>query len=317
MCDHEDLFDQLATWPSLTWTDTGRLRSSVSHLTCAQKVWMDTEDLDDGNQEPKLNAAEEASKRTVLDRECWLVYPRPNPQASFRLFCFPYAGGGSITYRAWVDSLPDSIELGLILLPGRETRLSEPAFKQVAPLVQVLARVLQPHLVKEFAFFGHSMGAIITFELARQLRRLQGLSPTHLFVSGRGAPQVPDSSMPTYNLPEPELLIELKRLRGTPCEVLENPELMRLILPALRADFELVQTYSYSSELPLDCPITAFGGQEDEEIASQDLEAWREQTKKAFSLHILPGDHFFINSQRLLLLKKLSEELNQMAKAAS
>jgi len=127
----------------------------------------------------------------------------------------------------------------------------EPAFTRLAPLIEALTAALLPHLDKPFAFFGHSLGAIISFEVARRLQAEHGLEPQHLFVSAHRAPQIPELDPPTYNLPEPQFIEELKRLNGTSSEILQNNELMRLMIPLLRADFELVQTYSYEAGPPL------------------------------------------------------------------
>jgi medium-chain acyl-[acyl-carrier-protein] hydrolase len=250
------------------------------------------------------------SDATLAEAGRWIVYPKPNERASLRLFCFPYAGGGSAIFRKWPDCLLDSIEVGLVQLPGRESRLSERAFTRVAPLVNTIARSLYSHFDKRFAFFGHSMGAIIAFELARELRRLRAPSPDHLIMSGRGAPQL-SNDLPTYNLPDPEFLSELKRLNGTPKEVFRNAELIRLMLPLVRADFELIQTYAYSDEPPLDCVITALGGLDDHYVSREELEAWKLQTTNSFRLQFLPGDHFFINTAQRTLLELLSCELNK------
>src|SRR5262249_55388812 len=152
------------------------------------------------------------------------------------------------------------------------------------------------------AFFGHSMGAMISFELARYLRRKHRLSPHHLFVSGRRAPQIPMTEAPSYNLPESGFYEKLRLLNGTPTEVLEQPELMELVLPMLRADFSVVETYAYTTDAPLDCPVTAFGGLQDHRVERGMLEAWREQTTSTFTLRMLPGDHFFLNIEQTLLL---------------
>jgi medium-chain acyl-[acyl-carrier-protein] hydrolase len=241
----------------------------------------------------------------------WLLCSRPKLEPTLRLLCFPYAGGGANIFRQWQNDLPPTVEVCAVQLPGREKRLPEPSFTDLSRLVQVAAEALLPYLDKPFALFGHSMGAAISFELARHLRHEAHLRPVHLFVSGRGAPQLPATDAPIYNLPEAEFLNELRRLQGTPEEVLEHPELMELMLPILRADFELVQTYHYSAGLPLDCPITAFGGLQDEEVSRADLEAWREQTATDFSLHMLPGDHFFLHTAQSLLLRTLAQELRQ------
>lgn len=189
----------------------------------------------------------------------------------------------------------------------------EPPFTRLEPLIQALAHALLPSLTKPFAFFGHSMGGLVSFELVRILRKEYDLSPVHLFVSGHRAPQVPDPDPPIHALPEAAFLEELRRLNGTPEAVLQNAELMQLLLPTLRADFAVIETYIYAPDPPLDCPITAFGGLQDQEASCDDLEAWREQTNAAFSLQMLRGDHFFLHSAQPLLLQFLSRKLHQIA----
>lgn len=261
--------------------------------------------------EPVREICREAMSATTQ----WLIYRRPNPQARLRLFCFPYAGGGASIFRSWPDSLPKTVEVALVQLPGRENRLREPPFTRLAQLVKSIAPAILPHLDKPFAFFGHSMGALLGFELARELRRQRGPAPVHLFVSGRSAPPIPDKNPPTYGLPEPEFIEELRRLNGTPPEVFEYPELMELMLPIVRADFEAVQTYAYTREPPLECPITAFGGRQDEEISFEDIQAWREQTSNGFSLHMFDGDHFFLHTMQSPLLQILSRELSRIVES--
>lgn len=185
----------------------------------------------------------------------------------------------------------------------------ETAFTRYQSLVEAVAHAILPHCDRPFAFFGHSMGAIISFELARFLRRHNGPQPTHIFISGRRAPQLNVNDSPTYSLPEAEFAEELRRLNGTPREVLENAELMQLVIPLLQADFEVCQTYQYTPEPPLECPISAFGGLEDKDVSSAMVEAWSEQTTGPFKLWMLPGDHFFVNSEQPRLLRILSQEL--------
>lgn len=189
--------------------------------------------------------------------------------------------------------------------------MQEKPFTQMLPLVQAIASSLLPYLDKPFAFFGHSMGGLVGFELARLLHRDYGCSPVHLFVSGRRAPQVPDPDPPIHTLPDSEFLAELRRLNGTPEAVLQNDELMQLLLPILRADFAVLETYDYTLQPLLNCPITAFGGLQDPEVCCEELEAWREQTRAAFSLHMFPGDHFFLHTAQSLLLQSLSQTLTQ------
>jgi medium-chain acyl-[acyl-carrier-protein] hydrolase len=230
------------------------------------------------------------------------------------LFCFPYAGGTAQIYRPWASSLPSTVEVYLINLPGRGMRLHERTFTQMSPMVQEIANVLLPVLDKPFAFFGHSMGALISFELAHHLRSENGLSPAQLFVSGRRAPQIPDTDPPTHELPDAEFIEELRRLNGTPKEVLEHPELMQIMLPVLRSDFAICQTYAYEPRPILDCPITAYGGLLDEDVSREQLEAWGKQTSALFKMRLLPGDHFFIHTAQSLLLEALTHELNLLAR---
>jgi surfactin synthase thioesterase subunit len=240
----------------------------------------------------------------------WISCPKPNPEADVRLFCFPYAGGGKVIYREWPTRLPENIEVNIIELPGRWPRLNEDAFTDCAALVRALKPNLLTYQDKPIAFFGHSMGALISFELARSLRREHSIEPVHLFVSGSAAPQFGGLKPRTYDLPEPEFIEELRRLNGTPKEVLANEELMQLIIPMLRADLAVCQTYEYVDEPAFRCPISAFGGVEDREASRKRLEAWRKQTTGAFSLRMLPGDHFFLHTATTPILQAISDDLD-------
>ena len=239
----------------------------------------------------------------------WLNVFQHNPEASLRMFCFPYAGGAAFIYRNWADHLPADIELCPVQLPGRGTRMREPLFVRIPRLITTLYQELLPYLDKPFVFFGHSLGALISYELARKLSQDCQLEPLHLFVSGRHAPQLPDPHPTTHNLPNEEFVKELRRLNGTPAEVLDQPELLQLIMPTIRADFELCETYEHLTRPPLKCPITALGGLFDEDVNREHLEPWREHTSAAFSLKMLPGDHFFLHSSESMLLQILALEL--------
>jgi medium-chain acyl-[acyl-carrier-protein] hydrolase len=239
----------------------------------------------------------------------WLANPRPDPRAVVRLFCFPYSGAGASIFYSWPGTLPPLIQVCPVQLPGRGNRLAEPSFIRLLPLVQAAAEALLPYLDKPFAFFGHSMGALVSFELARHLSKQHNLSPVHLFVSGHNAPHIPDREPPIHALPEPEFMAKLRQLNGMRKGVLEDAELMQLVLPILRADFAACETYVYQAASPLECPISALGGLQDEYVTRDGLEAWREQTSASFYLRMFPGDHFYLNTDRQLLLRTLAREL--------
>jgi medium-chain acyl-[acyl-carrier-protein] hydrolase len=241
--------------------------------------------------------------------DAWIAGRKRNPLARLRLFCFAYAGNGAAIFRAWSDGLPGDVEVCPVQLPGRGTRLMEAPFTRLSPLVQALAQALAPLLDKPCAFFGHSLGALIGFELARELRRRSGAGPDHLFVSAARAPQIAPRDRPLHDLPESELLAELRQLNGSPQAVLEDQELMELLLPAVRADFAVCETYAYVSEPPLACSISGFGGEQDRRVAQRDLDSWRDQTSARFSLRMFPGDHFFLNRMPPLLLQSISQDL--------
>ncbi len=244
----------------------------------------------------------------------WLAYHRPRQEARIRLFCFPYAGGGASIYHAWAQSLPPQVEVCPVQLPGRENRIREEPFRRMEALVEALAAGLAPLLDRPFAFFGHSMGSLIAFELARGLRREGRPGPVHLFVSGHRAPQLPPQDEPIHPLPDREFLDKVFQLNGTPEEVRTNPELRALFLPILRADFELCETYRYRAEPPLPCPLSAFGGLGDSHAPREELQAWQAQSQGRFVLRMLPGDHFFLTSAGPLLLKILGQELYAIAR---
>ena len=242
----------------------------------------------------------------------WIVLDKQRHQARLRLFCFPYAGGGSSIYRNWSDQLPKSVEVCCIELPGRGTRVSESPFSQLMPLVYALARVFAAQPTGTYAFFGHSMGALLSFEIARVLRTQHGIEPLCLFVSGCPAPQVFELKPQIHELPDDEFLNELRRLNGSPADVLAHEELMHLLLPTLRADFAICETYNYEEAPPLDCPIHAFSGLQDDEVTEDNVRAWIHQTNASFSLDRVAGDHFFVNSAKSLLLDMLSSHLGAL-----
>lgn len=245
----------------------------------------------------------------------WVRCPRPSERAKIRLFCLPYGGGGAAVFREWPRELWPEIEVWHVQLPGREARHREPLMTSIDVLVRPLADAVLPQLAQSdlpFAIFGHSMGALIGFELARALRRLRAPSPAHLFFSARRAPHVPDRYVPLHNLPDPDLVEGLsRRYNGLPRAVLESADLMRMFVPIVRADLTMIETYAYVPEVPFACPISAFGGLEDGAVTRDDLAAWGDHTSGSFTLRMVAGGHFFLQSDRPRLLASLSADLRQ------
>jgi len=227
----------------------------------------------------------------------WVPYYKPSRNAALRLFCFPYAGGGASFYRRWPCYLPESIEVCALQLPGRESRLAEAPCSEFRELVTEVTEVVAMAEMP-FAFFGHSMGALLAFACARDVNLRYGKCPTRLFVSARRAPHVPPRQPMLWALPRPELIREVRQLEGTNDTVLASPELMDVYLPAIRADFKVNDTVlEFTPESRLPCPITAFGGAFDPEISHRELSTWSRYTTAEFSLNVFHGGHFYLREQ--------------------
>lgn len=239
----------------------------------------------------------------------WFSCAGAAKQTKLRLFCFPYAGGSASIFRTWQMNFPDEVSICPLQLPGRAARISEPLIHDFSTLVENIAEAIKNNLDTPFAFFGHSLGGLLSFELVRRLRRENLPLPVHLFISGCSAPQIPDTDPPIHDLSDAEFLEEIRRYGGMPDEILSHPELLKIILPVLRADFSICDTYRYIDESPLDVPITVFGGLEDETVDYESLAAWRAQSNRAFTIRRLSGGHFFLDTNRELLLKTLVREL--------
>jgi medium-chain acyl-[acyl-carrier-protein] hydrolase len=259
--------------------------------------------------EAELSTSSTQEPLYMISNTAWIACPKPKNRSGLRLFCFPYAGGGSSIFRSWADDLSPEIEVCPVLLPGKDDRLLELPFTQFWHLIETLAQVLQPYLEVPFAFFGHSMGGLVAFELARELRRKNAPSPAHLIVSATRAPHLPNP-VASFNVDSDVAIIEaLRSFNGTPEWVLQDNELMQELLPTIRADFQLVKDYTYLAEAPLDCPISAFGGGQDELVTQEHIEAWKKHTNKFFAMRMFQGSHLFLHEKRSLFLSSISQEL--------
>lgn len=208
-----------------------------------------------------------------------------------QVFCLPHAGAGASVYRDWPALLAPGIEAIPVQLPGRESRHREPALHSAADLVADLSEPLAGRAGPDFALFGHSMGALVSYELAHVLSAL-GKPPRHLFVSGLGAPRLPPAGPRLHDLPDDELLAVIATLEGTSPDVLAQPELVQFLLPLFRADLEVWESYvPHLGSLPV--PITAMGGRHDLSVDLSRLRAWESLTSADFHLEIFDGGHFY------------------------
>lgn len=246
--------------------------------------------------------------------ELWCYWPEPNRDAGIRLFCIPYAGSGPQIFAEWPSRLPKSVEVCGLSLPGRWVRWREGPFRRMGDLLEACVRPISRCLDKPYCIYGHSMGALIAYELARELRRRGARQPLMLFVSGCGAPHI-KAPYSMHALSDDAFLDALQKLGGIWDNFREDPGLVDLVLPTLRADVELVEKYRCQPDRPLDSAITAFAGDEDPIVEKAAVALWRGYTSGEFRLHEFPGDHFFVNTSEGEFLKTLTEELKSCSKA--
>lgn len=238
----------------------------------------------------------------------WLLR-QPDARRSFRLYCFSYAGGSASSYLPWQAALDPAIEVCAVQLPGRGPRLAESPMRSLALLIDTLAQIIPHQDDLPFAFFGHSLGGLVAFELARHCQRHHLAMPEHLFVSASNAPQCRPPGRRLHELDDAGLIAALKDYNGTPPAALEDRELMELLLPSIRADFALVDEYQYHPGPPLDIPVTVLAGKHDKHVLSERLCQWQAETTEACSLHWFEGDHFFIHANQRAVLDCVQAEL--------
>ncbi len=244
-------------------------------------------------------------------KDTWVVTPKAIPDAGIRLICLPFAGGSATAFRDWLPYLPDVVELNAVEIPGRGHRLSEPLIRKIDLLVQAIGQGIKSYLDKPFVIFGHSMGALLGFELTHYLTDQLDAKPLHLFLSGRGAPDRPNREEPIHHLPEKTFIEKIRHYNGTPKQVLEHEELMQIMLPILRSDFEVCETYRYKEKPQLTVPLTVFGGLKDASATPDDLEAWSAFTSGPFARRMFPGDHFFILNEKMTLIQAILRDIKK------
>jgi medium-chain acyl-[acyl-carrier-protein] hydrolase len=238
----------------------------------------------------------------------WLVCFQRLDAPMIRLFCLPYAGGGAAAFRSWWAALPAGVEVWAVRPPGRESRFKERPYHRLGPLVDALAAELQPLLDLPYGIFGHSLGAITGFELARRLEAA-GTGPGHLWVSAHRAPHLRQTASPVHLAPDDVILGRLRRYGGTPEAFYENDDLVTALLPNLRADMAVSETYRYTDPTLLHCPVTAFGGVEDRLVAETAIDEWEHATTGSFRARAFGGGHFYWVTDPAPLLREISADL--------
>jgi medium-chain acyl-[acyl-carrier-protein] hydrolase len=242
---------------------------------------------------------------------------KPKPGAQIRMVCLPYAGTGCWAFHGWIGKLPPWIELWVAELAGRDSLADRAPSVNLQEYASALSDAWLMQDAKDTVVFGHSMGALIAFELARALRRRSAPLPLALCLSGHRAAHLSARHAPIHALPEEQFLTELRDIQGIPDAVLANRQLTDFFLPVLRADFAACEVYRYRAEPPLDCHIVALGGINDPATSIEEVTAWRAHTRRRYRLRLFTGGHFFINAAREAVLDALHEELSTLVRERS
>ncbi|MER7394121.1 alpha/beta fold hydrolase [Streptomyces sp. NPDC000151] len=228
-----------------------------------------------------------------MDGQWFRRFGTPEPDA-VRLICFPHAGGSASAYGPLSRLLPPHLEVRAVQYPGRQDRRLEPPVDGIRELAAAIAERLPADDDRPWAFFGHSMGALLAYETTRVLQERQAPAPVRLFLSGRGAPAL--RADPHDAPPDDEaILTAVRRLGGTGAQLLDDPELVAMVLPALRADYRALAAYSWTPGAPLDVPITVLCGADDPVVAVPDAAGWRAQTRAGAEVRVFSGGHFYLD----------------------
>jgi surfactin synthase thioesterase subunit len=251
--------------------------------------------------------------RNRLTHRTWLVRPRRVADPELRIVCLPHIGGGASLYHAWAEAMPDDVELCAVRLPGRENRLDEQPIDEMSALLDGLEAALAAVFDRPYVLFGHCSGSLVAFHLVRRLRAAGKPLPVLLIVSSIEAPAVRVVPDPMHVLPRAELFRRFADYGGIAPEVLDDPDMMEMFEPAIRADYRLIERAGYASEPPLGIPLTVIGGLHDPFVSYESMTAWRAETAERFSLHLLKTGHFVLEESAGLvagLLNDLQETIS-------
>lgn len=230
------------------------------------------------------------------------------PRSLMRLVCFPWAGGGASAYRRFSFQLPETIELLAVQYPGREDRYRECPLLRMELIVNHVLDDLIPIFDRPLVFFGHSMGALVAYEVAQALKAKLCREPRMLIISGSGSPDREGSYERCASMAsEEEFIDDIQRFGGTPHEIVDDRQMMRALLPVLRADYEVLDTYACRPATPLSCPLIACAGNQDPSVSREAMEAWQQYTTGPSQVHWFSGGHFYLCSQLRALTQCLQE----------
>lgn len=249
------------------------------------------------------------ASRNRLSHRKWFARPRKVADPRLRLICFPHIAGGAALYNAWADGLPPHVELCAARLPGRENRTEEPFADTLPALIDDLESAIAPLIDQPFVLFGHCSGSLIAFHLARRLRAVGKPPPALLIVSSLEAPAVRVVEEPMHLLPREELLRRFADYGGITSAVLDDPDLMDLFEPVIRADYRLIETAPYEPEPPLTVPLIVVGGRHDRFVDRAALTAWKTETTQEFALRLLDTGHFVLEPALDLVVAQLDNLL--------
>jgi medium-chain acyl-[acyl-carrier-protein] hydrolase len=243
------------------------------------------------------------------DKDLWLRLSAPKPEARLRLICLPHAGGNGYIFSEWTRALGDDIEMYAVTLPGRGTRLREAPVSRMAPLTRGLCDAIEPLCDKPYALFGHSMGGLLAYASTLPQAELGLRPPEHIFVAAALPPHAERLAPPLHARADKDLLNYLSRLGGMPAEVLGDDQIISLILPVLRADLAVCETYKPASAMPLPCPLTVFAGTADALAPLEALREWRRYGGARYAFHEMDGDHFFVHAGRCQVIAQVRAAL--------